>query len=68
MQNENGNQMCSGCQADSGYDVRPVNYHIWSRCDAYGIFTGIYCDDCYDSGNSKLYPYVKDSYNHREDY
>ena len=68
MQNDNNNQMCSGCGNDSGYDIRPITYHTWSRSDAYGIYTGIYCDDCYNSGDHNLYPYVKDSYNHRRDY
>ena len=37
----------------------PVTEHRWSRTDAYGIFTGIYCDKCYDSDK---YPYRKDRY------
>ena len=53
------NQICRGCKEDSGYDVRPLNYHSWARSAAYGIYTGVYCDDCYDSDK---YPYRKDNY------
>ena len=41
---------------------RPIDMHWWARRDAYGIFTGIYCDDCYNSDDSDKYPYRKDSY------
>ena len=53
------NQRCTGCKEDSGYDIRPLNYHAWARTDSYGIYTGVYCDDCYDSDK---YPYRKDNY------
>ena len=53
------NLKCRGCKADSGYHVRPIKHHQWARSDAYGIYTGIYCDDCYDSDK---YPYKKDYY------
>ena len=46
------------------YNCPPVTEHRWARRDAYGIFTGIYCDDCYESNDSSLYPYRKDSYAH----
>ena len=36
-----------------------VTEHRWARNDAYGMFTGIYCDKCYDSDK---YPYRKDRY------
>ena len=50
---------CRGCKKqDPDYDGRP-SYHPWSRVDAYGIYTGIYCDCCY---NSSRYPYRKDEY------
>ena len=35
-----------------------LKYHEWAREDAYGIFTGHYCDDCYENN----YPYRKDRY------
>ena len=53
------NIICEECKADSGYNVRPVTTHAWAKTDAYGIYTGIYCDDCY---NSDKYPYRKDYY------
>ena len=40
--------------------VRPIDYHNWARRDAYGIFTGIYCDDCYMDEDK--YTYRKDAY------
>jgi hypothetical protein len=33
-------------------------HHQWVRHDAYGIYTGIYCDECYENN----YPYRKDDY------
>ena len=50
---------CSGknCKNESDY-VRPITYHNWARSDAYGIYTGIYCDDCYKNN----YPYRRDRY------
>jgi len=55
----NENLICRGCKADSGYHVRPIKHHEWARNDAYGIFTGIYCHNCYSSDK---YPYKKDRY------
>lgn len=37
-----------------------LKYHEWAREDAYGIFTGHYCDDCYENN----YPYRKDRYDY----
>jgi len=37
-----------------------LKYHEWARHDAYGIFTGHYCDDCYENN----YPYKKDRYDY----
>ena len=54
---------CRGCRAEEEMH-RPIGQHWWARYDAYGIFTGIYCDDCYNSGDSDKYPYRKDSYAH----
>ena len=39
---------CRGCKAEEEMH-RPIDEHFWARRDAYGIFTGIYCDDCYNS-------------------
>ena len=56
--------ICQGCEkkADEGFNSGELVYHYWARNDAYGIFTGIYCDDCYNSGDSSKYPYRKDDY------
>ena len=51
---------CRGCQKPDEENVResPIEYHMWARADAYGIYTGLYCDKCYKSN----YPYRKDRY------
>ena len=41
----------------------PLKYHKWSRNDAYGIYTGLYCDKCYKHN----YPYKRGRY-HDESY
>ena len=59
---------CEGSGGDcwkcNGYGVymptTPVEYHMWSRADAYGIYTGLYCDKCYDDPHK--YTYRKDEY------
>lgn len=40
-----------------------LKYHEWTREDAHGIYTGHYCDDCYENN----YPYRKDKYPTMED-
>ena len=52
---------CGGCVAETEM-YRPIGQHWWARYDVYGIYTGIYCDECYASGDSDKYPYRKDSY------
>ena len=42
---------------------QPIQYHRWARNDAYGIYTGLYCDKCYKDN----YPYRRDRY-HDESY
>ena len=54
---------CRGCKAETEM-YRPIDHHYWARRDAYAIYTGIYCDDCYNSDDSDKYPYRKDSYGH----
>ena len=49
---------CQGCEKKEE-GIRPITHHWWARSDYYGIFTGLYCDDCY---NSDKYPYKKDRY------
>lgn len=44
------NRKCSGCQCDTPEE----------RSDNYGIYTGFYCDKCYD--NPEKYPFHKDDY------
>lgn len=43
---------CAGCHKEST--------DIPERYDAYGIYTGIYCDKCYD--DVSIYTYRKDDY------
>jgi hypothetical protein len=50
--------VCSSCEDQIESDIRPT-LSIWARKDAYGIYTGLYCDTCY---NSNKYPYRKDEY------
>ena len=40
--------------------VPRVTEHMWARVDAYGIYTGLYCDKCYD--DPQKYTYKKDRY------
>ena len=49
-----------GCDNQEPFDMprRDHEYHPWSRSDHYGIFTGHYCDECYENN----YPYRKDNY------
>ena len=53
--------ICNGCQtaAEDGFNSGELTYHYWARSDAYGMYTGLYCDKCYDSDK---YPYRKDRY------
>ena len=47
------------------YNAPKVSEHMWARADAYGIYTGLYCDKCYD--DPEKYTYRKDRY-HDEAY
>ena len=53
--------ICQGCRnkCDYGFQSGELIYHEWARQDAYGLYTGLYCDGCY---NSDKYPYRKDAY------
>tara|TARA_R110002110_G_scaffold1080_3_gene4338 strand:+ start:3691 stop:4035 length:345 start_codon:yes stop_codon:yes gene_type:complete len=51
--------MCDGYGTHTPY-CRPITNHEWARADAYGIYTGLYCDKCYDDPNK--YTYRKDEY------
>tara|TARA_Y100000004_G_C8831976_1_gene376599 strand:+ start:143 stop:364 length:222 start_codon:yes stop_codon:yes gene_type:complete len=50
---------CNGCGKESEM-TRPIQYHMWARNDAYGIYTGLYCSKCYD--DPTIYTYRKDEY------
>ena len=50
---------CWKCDGYGTYTpMTKVEHHKWARADAYGIYTGLYCDKCYKSN----YPYRKDRY------
>ena len=52
------------CWKCNGYGVympfMSIGCHQWARTDIYGIYTGLYCDDCYDDPHK--YTYRKDEY------
>ena len=58
------NPICQGCKKESEdpYVRTGGLHHFWQRNDAYGIYTGLYCDGCYGSNDSSKYPYKKDRY------
>ena len=53
---------CNGCKKPDkdNQRVSPISYHMWARADAYGIYTGLYCDKCYK--DREKYTYRKDNY------
>ena len=53
-------EYCWKCGGYGEYKLycRPIAHHMWARNDAYGIYTGLYCDKCYKDN----YPYRKDRY------
>ena len=66
---------CSGCKkpdkeypnrfddyeyGEPVYNTPKTSEHMWARADAYGIYTGLYCDKCYDDPHK--YTYRKDEY------
>ena len=53
------NEWCPNCDGKCKYVPRTrVEHHQWARCDAYGIYTGLYCDKCFKDN----YPYRTDRY------
>ena len=48
---------CRGCKKYE--EESKVN---WKRYDYDSYYTGIYCDECYNSGDADKYPYRKDNY------
>lgn len=54
---------CRGCDKEfDGVVTYPPSRGAWAREDHNGIFTGVYCYECYDSNDPKRYPYRKDDY------
>jgi len=66
---------CKQCWPESEFWIEPGTDYIYTKCkgcgtvhanechDAYGITTGHWCDECYDSDK---YPYRKDHYDYAE--
>ena len=48
---------CRGCKKHE----KEINVN-WKRYDYNSFYTGIYCDECYNSGDPNKYPYRKDNY------
>lgn len=46
-------KFCRGCEKPETED-----FYVETRYDFYGLFTGNYCEECYE----KKYPYRKDAY------
>ena len=53
---------CEKCYCTGKMDnyCGPLKYHAWARTDTYGIYTGVYCQKCYN--NPEIYGYRKDKY------
>ena len=47
-----------GKQCEEGFQHGYLEYHHCARKDAYGMYTGLYCDSCYKDN----YPYRRDEY------
>ena len=60
----NGNDLEEECNFCSGYGKytrrTKLEHHMWARSDAYGLYTGLYCEECYDDPTK--YTYRKDRY------
>lgn len=46
--------------AEGIYGKPKVQDHQWAQSDAYGIYTGLYCNKCYN--DPSIYTYKKDEY------
>ena len=51
--------ICGG-RGDYIRRLHSIKEHMWARNDAYGIYTGLFCDKCYDDPTK--YTYRKDRY------
>ena len=60
-------EACFICDGRGNYvrKLHTVTEHRWARNDAYGIYTGLFCDKCYEDPSK--YTYRKDRY-HDEAY
>jgi len=58
---------CGACDGYGAYTdrVSHIEEHEWAKNDAYGLYTGLYCEECYN--NPAIYTYRKDRY-HDEAY
>lgn len=61
MEELNEIRCAGGCGKTDKVPFGETQYHEWARQDAYGIPTGLYCEECY---NSNRYPYKKDKYDY----
>lgn len=51
--------VCNMCDGKGEFEYIPkTTQHHWARVDAYGIYTGVYCDKCYKDN----YPYKRGRY------
>ena len=54
-------ELCCDCDGNGKREYIPrASEHYWARNDSYGIYTGLYCNGCYDDSN--IYTYRKDEY------
>ena len=50
-----------GCEKTHANPMHiPATHPLWARFDAYGIYTGMFCDDCYEDDDK--YGYKRDRY------
>ena len=56
---ENDCWMCGG-RGNYIRRLHSIKEHRWARNDAYGLYTGLYCNKCYD--DPEKYTYRKDRY------
>lgn len=64
---EDTQEDCFVCDGRGNYvrKLHSITEHRWARNDAYGIYTGLFCDKCYEDPSK--YTYRKDRY-HDEAY
>lgn len=59
---DNEDEYCWICDGRGNYvrKLHSVKEHRWARNDAYGMYTGLFCDKCYEDPSK--YTYRKDRY------